>query len=187
MRLCDQIVDCSSAGGAAEYSLEFGTIRGNAPRSSASLQDRWMRRLSWLPRSPRACSAESSRRVVLPSGLDRSAMLPTWRARGETAAGKEAGGQPGSQVAILRRLPAAQIARIEDSLIASQFKGYDPNASIVDGWVLPQSPASAFASGKIQQVDLLWWPNGRSSAPSANTQRRGEEVALKPARSCTGD
>ncbi|HEV2424543.1 MAG TPA: carboxylesterase family protein [Terriglobia bacterium] len=62
------------------------------------------------------------------------------------AAGKEAaGGKPGSQLQALRSLPAARIAEIEDRLIASQFKNYDPNASIVDGWVLPQSPASEVA------------------------------------------
>jgi para-nitrobenzyl esterase len=77
------------------------------------------------------------------------------------AIGKEAGGQPGSQIEVLRKLPAAQVTQIEDRLIASQFKGYDPNASIVDGWVLPQSPAKAFASGKIEPVDLLVGVNAR--------------------------
>jgi para-nitrobenzyl esterase len=77
------------------------------------------------------------------------------------AIGKEAGGQPGSQLSVLRKLPAPQIAQIENSLIVSRFKGYDPNASIVDGWVLPQSPARAFALGKIQQVDLLAGLNAR--------------------------
>jgi para-nitrobenzyl esterase len=77
------------------------------------------------------------------------------------AVGKEAGGQPGSQLEVLRKLPPAEIAQIEGRLIATQFKGYDPNASIVDGWVLPQSPAAAFASGKIQPVDLLVGLNAR--------------------------
>ena len=102
-----------------------------------------------------------------------------------TAVGKEAGGQPGSQLAVLRKLPAAQIARIEDSLIASQFKGYDPNASIVDGWVLPQSPASAFASGKIQQVDLLAGLNAREFSAfrvvAAAAAKKSPQPAPKPA------
>ena len=102
-----------------------------------------------------------------------------------TAVGKEAGGQPGSQLAVLRKLPAAQIARIEDSLIASQFKGYDPNASIVDGWVLPQSPASAFASGKIQQVDLLAGLNAREFSAfrvvAAAAVKKSPQPAPKPA------
>jgi para-nitrobenzyl esterase len=78
-----------------------------------------------------------------------------------TAVGNEAGGQPGSQIEMLRKLPATQITQIEDRLIASQFKGYDPNASIVDGWVLPQSSAKAFASGNIRPVDLLAGMNAR--------------------------
>ena len=77
------------------------------------------------------------------------------------AVGKEAGGQPGSQLSALRKLPAAAVAEIENRLIASRFKGYDPNASVVDGWVLPQSPARAFALGTLQQVDLLAGINAR--------------------------
>jgi len=77
------------------------------------------------------------------------------------AVGKEAGAAPGSQLEVLRRLPAARIAEIEARLIASQFKGYNPDGSIVDGWVLPQSPAKAFASGAIQKVDLLAGYNAR--------------------------
>ena len=42
------------------------------------------------------------------------------------AIGNQAGAQPGSQLATLRALPAAQVARIENDLIASTFKGYDP-------------------------------------------------------------
>jgi para-nitrobenzyl esterase len=92
-----------------------------------------------------------------------------------TAVGKEAGGQPGSQLAVLRKLPATQITEIEGRLIASQFKGYDPNASIVDGWVLPQSPARAFALGMIQQVDLLAGLNARE----LSAFRIGAEAAAK--------
>jgi len=77
------------------------------------------------------------------------------------AVGKEAGGQPGAQLKLLRQLPATQVAQIEDRLIANQFKGYDPNASVVDGWVLPQAPARAFAVGAIQKVDLLAGMNAR--------------------------
>jgi para-nitrobenzyl esterase len=78
-----------------------------------------------------------------------------------TAVGIEAGARSGSQLALLRSLPPTQLADIENRLIASKFKGYDPNASVVDGWVLPQSPARAFASGKIQPVDLLVGVNAR--------------------------
>jgi len=101
------------------------------------------------------------------------------------AVGKEAAGdKPGSQLQVLRSLPAAQIADIEDRLIASQFKGYDPNASIVDGWVLPQSPARAFASGKIEPVDLLAGLNAREFAAfrvgAAAAAKKSPQPAAKP-------
>ena len=91
------------------------------------------------------------------------------------AVGKEAGGTPGSELEVLRKLPAAQVAQIEAGLIVSQFKGYDPNASVVDGWVLPQSPAKAFAAGAIQKVDLLVGLNAREFSAF----RIGAEAARK--------
>jgi len=109
-------------------------------------------------------SANLFRRVIAESGpafgLGPSQNLAKMEGLG-AAVGKEAGGQPGSQLTALRQLPAAQIAQIQGSLIASKFKGYDPNASIVEGWVLPQSTASAFALGKIQPVDLIAGLNAR--------------------------
>ena len=104
------------------------------------------------------------RRVIAESGpvfgLGPAQNLARMHALG-AAIGKEAGGQAGAQLEVLRKLPATQVAEIEGRLIASQFKGYDPNASIVDGWVLPQSPAKAFASGTIQRVNLLVGANAR--------------------------
>ena len=104
------------------------------------------------------------------------------------AVGKEAaGGKPGSQLQALRSLPAARIADIEDRLIASQFKDYDPNASIVDGWVLPQSPARAFASAKIEPVDLLAGLNAREFAAfrvdAAAEAKKSAQPAAKPGTS----
>ena len=104
------------------------------------------------------------RRVIAESGpafgLGPERTVAQMEPLGE-AVGSEAGGTAGSQLAILRNLPAGQLAEIENRLIASRFKGADPNASIVDGWVLPQSPARAFALGNIQQVDLLVGLNAR--------------------------
>lgn len=80
------------------------------------------------------------------------------------AVGAAAGGKPGQQLEALRKLPAGQVAQIENRLIATQFPGYDPNASVIDGWVLPQSPAKAYASGAIQKVDLLVGLNAREWA-----------------------
>jgi para-nitrobenzyl esterase len=100
------------------------------------------------------------------------------------AVGEEAGGRPGSQLSVLRKLPASQIAQIENHLIASRFKGYDPNASIVDGWVLPQSPAKAFALGKIQPVDLLAGLNAREFSAfrigAAAAAKKSTQPADKP-------
>jgi para-nitrobenzyl esterase len=101
------------------------------------------------------------------------------------AVGKEAAaGKPGSQLQALRSLPATRIAEIEDRLIASGFKGYDPNASIVDGWVLPQSPAKAFATGAIEPVDLLAGLNAREFAAfrvgAAAAAKKSPQPAAKP-------
>jgi para-nitrobenzyl esterase len=98
------------------------------------------------------------------------------------AVGNEAGGQPGHQLEILRKLPAAQIAQIESRLIASQFKGYDPNASVVDGWVLSQSPARAFASGSIQRVDLLAGFNAREFSAFRIGAEAAQKASGQPAK-----
>ena len=132
-------------------------------------------------------AANLFRRVIAESGpafgLGPSQDLARMELLGE-AVGKEAGGQPGSEITILRKLPAAQIAQIQSGLIASRFKGYDPNASIVDGWVLPQSTARAFALGQIQQVDLLAGLNAREFSAfrvgAAAAAKKLPQPAIKP-------
>jgi len=132
-------------------------------------------------------AANLFRRVIAESGpafgLGPSQDLARMELLG-TAVGEQAGGQPGSQLAVLREMPAAQIAQIQSNLIASQFKGYDPNASIVDGWVLPQSTARAFALGKIQQVDLLAGLNAREFSAfrigAAAAAKKSPPPASKP-------
>ncbi len=127
------------------------------------------------------------RRVIAESGpafgLGPAQNLARMEGLGE-AVGKEAGGKPGAQLEALRRLPAAQVAQIEERLIASPFKGYDPNASIVDGWVIPQSPASAFASGRLQHVGLLVGINAREFSAfrigAAAAAKKSPQPALKP-------
>jgi para-nitrobenzyl esterase len=138
-----------------------------------------------LMASPLAASL--FRRVIAESGpafgLGPSQNLARMELLG-AAVGKEAGGQPGSELTVLRKLPAAQIAQIQSNLIASRFKGYDPNASIADGWVLPQSPAKAFALGKIQQVDLLAGLNAREFSAfrigAAAAAKKSPQPANKP-------
>ncbi|WP_348262234.1 carboxylesterase family protein [Telmatobacter sp. DSM 110680] len=112
-----------------------------------------------------ALTKDLFRRVIAESGaafgLGRERSVAEMEPLG-VAVGKDAmGGKSGSQLQALRSLPAAQVTDIENRLIATQFKGYDPNASIVDGWVLWESPAKAFASGKIQPVALLAGVNAR--------------------------
>jgi para-nitrobenzyl esterase len=123
-------------------------------------------------------SANLFRRVIAesgpPFGLGRernaSEMTPL-----AVAVGAAAGGKPGAQLDALRKLPATEVAKIENRLIATQFPGYNPNSPIVDGWVLPQSPAKAYASGAIQKVDLLVGLNAREWAAF----RVGAEAARK--------
>ncbi len=69
-----------------------------------------------------------------------------------------------SQLEALRALPAAQLADMEDHLTATDYKAYDPNAAEVDGWVLPRSPADAYATGKLLPVDLMAGFNAREFA-----------------------
>ena len=107
------------------------------------------------------------RRVIAESGpvfaLGPERSLSDMAPLGE-AVGKAAGGSPGSEIQTLRQMPAAQVQQIENQLIATQFKGYYPNSPIVDGWVLPLSPAHAFASGAMQKVELIAGLNAREMA-----------------------
>lgn len=98
-----------------------------------------------------------------------------------TAVGNAAGAQTGSQIEALRKLPASQVAQIENGLIASRFKGYDPNGSIVDGWVLPQSPAKAFATGAIEETDLLAGMNAREFAAFRVGAAAAQKASGQPA------
>jgi len=104
------------------------------------------------------------RRVIAESGpafgLAPERTVAQMQPLGE-AVGKAAGARAGAQLEDLRRLPADVVAQVEAKLIASEFKGYDPNASVVDGWVLPQAPARAFATGEVEKVDLLAGMNAR--------------------------
>ncbi len=118
------------------------------------------------------------RRVIAESGpafgIGPEQTLSKMQALG-VAVGKEVAGRAGSQIEVLRNLPAAQVIQLENRLIASQFHGYDPNASIVDGWVLPQSPARAFARGAIQRVDLLAGMNAERVQRLPDWCRSGRE------------
>jgi para-nitrobenzyl esterase len=130
------------------------------------------------------------RRVIAESGpvfgLAPEQTVSKMEGLGE-AVGKQAGGGAGAQIELLRKLPATQVAQIEDQLIKTQFKGYDPNASIVDGWLLPQSPAKAFALGAILKVDLLAGINAREFSAfrisAAAAAKKLPQPATKPGAS----
>jgi para-nitrobenzyl esterase len=96
-------------------------------------------------------------------GLGPATTLAQAQAAGE-AVGQSAAGAFATQTKALdalRQMPADQVAALEGRMVTERYKSFDPNASVVDGWLLPQPPAQAFASGKIQKVDLLAGLNGR--------------------------
>jgi len=98
------------------------------------------------------------RRVIAESGpafgLGPAIMLADAQLVGKGVAG-------GFTLGVLRQMPAEQVAELDARIIPARFKNFDPNGSVVDGWLLPQPPAKAFASGKIQKVDLMAGLNGR--------------------------
>jgi para-nitrobenzyl esterase len=132
-------------------------------------------------------SANLFRRVIAESGpafglgRERNASEMTPLA---LAVGAAAGGKPGAQLEALRKVPATQVAEIENRLIATRFPGYNPNSPVTDGWVLPQSPARAYASGAIQKVDLLVGLNAREWAAfrvvAEAAQKKSGQPAPKP-------
>lgn len=77
------------------------------------------------------------------------------------AVGSQLSPSPAKALEALRQMPPEQVVELDARTIAARFKTFDPNGSVIDGWLLPLSPAKAFASGKIQKVDFLVGLNGR--------------------------
>lgn len=75
--------------------------------------------------------------------------------------GVAAPGHSPSALENLRALPAEQLVAIANRVIKAESPDFDINSAIVDGWVLPQEPRKAFASGEIQNANLLIGLNGR--------------------------
>jgi para-nitrobenzyl esterase len=126
----------------------------------------------------------------LVKGLFRRAIAESGPAFGlgpaVTLAEAEAVGRAVNTVDALRRMPAQQVAELDAHVVASRFKSFDPNASVVDGWLLPRPAAVAFASGRIQKVDLLAGFNGRElsafrvvAAAAAAPQKEPASAAVK--------
>jgi len=112
------------------------------------------------------------RRVIAESGPAFGLGPPVTLAEAEAvgaAVGQTATGEfatPAKALETLRQMHADQVADPDRSIVASRYKNFDPNGAVVDGWLLPQSPARAFASGKIQKVDFLVGLNGRELSVS---------------------
>jgi len=123
------------------------------------------------------------RRVILesgpPFGLGPARTLAEAQKVGD-AIGKAAPGKAASALENLRGLPAAEVVKLAATVVASQFKGFDPNSPLVDGWLIPQSPAKAFALGAIQKVDLMIGLNSRELsafrvAAATTTKQTGQD------------
>jgi para-nitrobenzyl esterase len=134
------------------------------------------------------------RRVIAESGPAFGLGPPLTLAQAEAvgkAVGQTAAGESATQakaLETLRRMPADQVTALEQRVVATRFKSFDPNGSVVDGWLLPQSPAKAFASGKMQKVDLLAGLNGRElSAFRIGAAAAAKQAAQPPAKSTPSD
>ena len=66
-----------------------------------------------------------------------------------------------ASIAQLRQVPAAQLQDIAGQVLKAQFQNFSVGTPVVDGWVLPLSPAKAYATGHIQHVDLMIGLNQR--------------------------
>jgi para-nitrobenzyl esterase len=99
------------------------------------------------------------------------------------AVGLAAGGTSNSALENLRKLPATEVAKLDEQVVAAQFKGFPTSAAITDGWFLPQSPERAYASGQIQKVDVMVGLNGREMSAFRIGAAAAAKVAGKPANS----
>jgi para-nitrobenzyl esterase len=99
------------------------------------------------------------------------------------AVGLAAGGTSNSALDNLRKLPATEVAKLDDQVVAAQFKGFPTSAAITDGWFLLQSPERAYASGQIQKVDLMVGLNGREMSAFRVGAAAAAKTAGKPANS----
>ncbi len=109
-------------------------------------------------------SAGLFRRVILESGPPFGLGTPPVRSEAEqvgAAIAKAAPGSSASALENLRNLPAAQVVELAASVEKAQFKGFDPNSPIVDGWLLPEPAAQIFAAGSMQKADVMVGLNGR--------------------------
>ena len=79
-----------------------------------------------------------------------------------------------NQIENLRRLPASELQRIANA------HGPYIASNILDGWVIPELPAVAYASGAAQHVDLIVGLNGRELSAFRLLAAAAAKQASKP-------
>ena len=132
------------------------------------------------------------RRAILESGPPFGLGAPHTLAQAEpvgSAIGNAAPAASGAATGLekLRAMPAAEVVQLAASVVKSQFQGFDPNSPIVDGWVLREPPARAFAAGRQQRVDLMIGLNGRElSAFRVDAAALAKEAGPQPASGGAG-
>lgn len=113
-------------------------------------------------------------------GLGRAQTLAEAQAVGEAV-----GATQSQRIESLRQMPATEVAELDQRILAERYKNFDPNGSVIDGWLLPEPPAQAFSSGRIQKVDLLAGLNGRELSAfrvgaAAAAKQSGKAAAKDP-------
>lgn len=130
--------------------------------------------------------AESGPAFGLGPAVTRAQAEAVGIAVGQAAAGASATLKKGLET--LRQMGADQVAALDGRVVTSGYKNFDPNASVVDGWLLPQSPSKAFAWGKTQKVDLMAGLNGRElSAFRIGGAAAAKQSAKPPPKTAPGD
>jgi len=127
------------------------------------------------------------RRVILESGPPFGLGTPRTRTEAEAvgaAIAKAAPGNAASPLANLRKMPSNEVVKLAARVEKEQFKGFDPSAPILDGWLLPQAPAQIFAAGSMQKADVMVGLNGRELSAfriaGAAAQKQAAKQGVKP-------
>jgi len=120
------------------------------------------------------------RRAILesgpPFGLGSIHNLKEAEATGAAFA-QAAPGNPASGLENLRRLSAPELLKFATDRTGGAYDA----SSVVDGWVLTQSPARAFATGALQKADLIIGFNGREFSAFRIVGAAAAKAAAKPA------
>jgi para-nitrobenzyl esterase len=127
-------------------------------------------------------SAHLFQRVITESGPPFGLGPIQTRAQAEAAGislGKAAPGNSPSPLANLRKLSPSELMQFVNAQLKKPYLGN----LIVDGWVLPERPARAFASGAIQKVDLMVGLNGRELSAFRVVAAAGVRASPSPDKS----